>query len=62
MNLLLADGINLPPPELTARDLIYDLAAALEKFRLIEANLAPGPSYSSQNPRRRARHGATQGM
>jgi type I restriction enzyme M protein len=36
----LADSENLPPPAEIARDIIEDLEAALEQFRLIVANLA----------------------
>jgi type I restriction enzyme M protein len=36
----LADSDNLPPPAEIAREIIEDLEAALEQFRLIEADLA----------------------
>jgi type I restriction enzyme M protein len=36
----LADSDNLPPPAVIAREIIDDLEAALEQFRLIEADLA----------------------
>ena len=36
----LADSDNLPPPDVIAREIIDDLEAALEQFRLIEADLA----------------------
>jgi type I restriction enzyme M protein len=36
----LADTDNLPPPEVIAREIVEDLEAALEQFRLIEADLA----------------------
>ena len=36
----LADSENLPPPVEIAREIIEDLEAALEQFRLIEADLA----------------------
>jgi type I restriction enzyme M protein len=36
----LADSDNLPPPAVIAREIIEDLEAALEQFRLIEADLA----------------------
>ena len=35
----LADSDNLPPPAEIAREIIEDLEAALEQFRLIEADL-----------------------
>jgi type I restriction enzyme M protein len=35
----LADSDNLPPPEVIAREIVEDLEAALEQFRLIEADL-----------------------
>jgi type I restriction enzyme M protein len=39
----LADSDNLPPPAVIAREIIEDLEAALEQFRLIEADLqTPG--------------------
>lgn len=34
------DSENLPPPEVIAREIIDDLEAALEQFRLIEADLS----------------------
>lgn len=34
------DSENLPPPEVIAREIIGDLEAALQQFRLIEADLA----------------------
>ena len=36
----LADSGNLPPPNVTAQEIVDDLEAALERFRLIAANLA----------------------
>ena len=36
----LMDSENLPPPEIIAREIIDDLEAALEQFRLIETDLA----------------------
>ena len=39
----LMDSENLPPPDVIAREIIDDLEAALEQFRLIEADLAGGP-------------------
>jgi type I restriction enzyme M protein len=36
----LVDSDNLPPPAVIAREIIEDLEAALEQFRLIEADLA----------------------
>jgi type I restriction enzyme M protein len=38
----LADSDNLPPPAEIAREIIEDLEAALEQFRLIEADPNPG--------------------
>ena len=38
----LADSDNLPAPAVIAREIIEDLEAALEQFRLIEADLASG--------------------
>lgn len=38
----LADTDNLPPPEVIAREIIEDLEAALEQFRLIEVDLSVG--------------------
>ena len=35
----LTDSDNLPPPEVIAREIVEDLEAALEQFRLIEADL-----------------------
>lgn len=36
----LADSDNLPPPEVIAQQIVDDLEAALEQFRLIAADLA----------------------
>ncbi len=36
----LADSDNLPPPDVIAQEIVEDLEAALEQFRLIEADLA----------------------
>jgi type I restriction enzyme M protein len=47
----LADGDNLPPPAVIAREIIEDLEAALEQFRLIEADL------SSQDAESVEKHG-----
>ena len=38
------DSENLPPPEIIAREIIDDLEAALEQFRLIEADLSEKPT------------------
>ena len=35
----LADSDNLPPPEVIAREIVEDLEAALEQFRLIASDL-----------------------
>jgi type I restriction enzyme M protein len=42
----LMDSENLPPPEVIAREIIDDLEAALEQFRLIEADLSAQPESS----------------
>jgi len=36
----LADSDNLPPPEVIAQEIVDNLEAALEQFRLIAADLA----------------------
>lgn len=36
----LADSDNLPPPEVIAQEIVDDLEAALEQFRLIAGDLA----------------------
>jgi type I restriction enzyme M protein len=36
----LADGDNLPPPEVIAQEIVEDLEAALEQFRLIAGDLS----------------------
>ena len=38
----LADSVNLPPPEVIAQEIVEDLEAALEQFRLIAADLNGG--------------------
>lgn len=38
----LADRDNLPPPEMIAQEIVDDLEAALEQFRLIAGDLEPG--------------------
>ena len=40
----LADSDNLPPPEVIAQEIVDDLEAALEQFRLIAADLGGGAS------------------
>ena len=35
----LADSDNLPPPDVIAQEIVEDLEAALEQFRLIAADL-----------------------
>jgi len=37
----LADSDNLPPPDVIAQEIVDDLEAALEQFRLIAADLQP---------------------
>lgn len=37
----LADSDNLPPPGVIAQEIVEDLQAALEQFRLIAGDLAP---------------------
>ncbi len=39
----LADSDNLPPPEVIAQEIVDDLEAALEQFRLIAADLGAPP-------------------
>lgn len=39
---LLADSDNLPPPEVIAQEIVDDLGAALERFRLIAGDLNGG--------------------
>ncbi len=36
----LADSDNLPPPDVIAQEIVDDLGAALEQFRLIAGDLA----------------------
>ena len=38
----LADSDNLPPPDVIAQEIVEDLEAALEQFRLIAEDLRPG--------------------
>jgi len=40
----LADTDNLPPPEVIAQEIVEDLEAALEQFRLIAGDLNGGAS------------------
>jgi type I restriction enzyme M protein len=37
----LADSDNLPPPDVIAQEIVDDLEAALEQFRLIAEDLRP---------------------
>ena len=37
----LADSDNLPPPDVIAQEIVEDLEAALEQFRLIANDLGP---------------------
>jgi type I restriction enzyme M protein len=37
----LADSDNLPPPEVIAQEIVEDLQAALEQFKLIAGDLEP---------------------
>jgi len=39
----LADSDNLPPPDVIAQEIVDDLEAALEQFRLIAGDLNPNP-------------------
>ena len=49
----LADSDNLPPPEVIAQEIVDDLEAALEQFRLIAADLAePGSAGQCRSARR----------
>ena len=43
----LADSDNLPPPEVIAQEIVEDLEAALEQFRLIAGDLGAGPPATS---------------
>ena len=43
----LADSDNLPPPEVIAQEIVDDLEAALEQFRLIAADLNGGGAGSA---------------
>jgi type I restriction enzyme M protein len=38
---VLAKTDNLPPPDVIAQEIVEDLEAALEQFRLIAADLGP---------------------
>ena len=40
----LADSDNLPPPDVIAQEIVEDLEAALEQFRLIAGDLEAGKS------------------
>jgi type I restriction enzyme M protein len=40
----LADSDNLPPPDVIAQEIVEDLEAALEQFRLIAADLGEKPA------------------
>jgi type I restriction enzyme M protein len=42
----LADSDNLPPPDVIAQEIVDDLEAALEQFRLIAGDLNSGPTVS----------------
>jgi type I restriction enzyme M protein len=46
----LADSDNLPPPAEIAREIIEDLEAALEQFRLIEADLQTPSEVAPEGP------------
>jgi type I restriction enzyme M protein len=43
----LADSDNLPPPEVIAQEIVEDLEAALEQFRLIAGDLSESPPEAS---------------
>jgi hypothetical protein len=43
----LADSDNLPPPDVIAQEIVDDLEAALEQFRLIAGDLNGGTDTSS---------------
>jgi type I restriction enzyme M protein len=43
----LADSDNLPPPEVIAQEIVDDLEAALEQFRLIAGDLADTPAENA---------------
>ena len=44
----LADGDNLPPPEVIAQEIVEDLEAALEQFRLIAGDLGAPPEVAGE--------------
>jgi type I restriction enzyme M protein len=46
----LADSDNLPPPEVIAQEIVDDLEAALEQFRLIAGDLAGAGAEPSTTP------------
>ena len=45
----LADSDNLPPPDVIAQEIVEDLEAALEQFRLIAGDLAGAQQAESKN-------------
>ncbi len=48
----LADSDNLPPPEVIAQEVVADLEAALEQFRLIAGDWNRTPAAGSSEQRR----------
>jgi len=46
----LADSDNLPPPEVIAQEIVDDLEAALEQFRLIAADLNAAGASDEDEP------------
>jgi type I restriction enzyme M protein len=45
----LADSDNLPPPEVIAQEIVDDLEAALEQFRLIAGDLGAPPEVAGED-------------
>jgi type I restriction enzyme M protein len=46
----LADSDNLPPPEVIAQEIVEDLEAAIEQFRLIAGDLGAPPEVTGEDP------------
>ena len=46
----LADSDNLPPPEVIAQEIVEDLEAALEQFRLIAGDLGEANTVETDAP------------
>ena len=45
----LAESDNLPPPDVIAQEIVEDVEAVLEQFRLIAGDLADAEAAKSQN-------------